>query len=192
MALDRWIALIILLICVAYGYTAFFTMDAGMPPFMRRSPIWPSTFPKSLAVLGIIISLSIVLGIEKSDVNIKESIAFHEKHNKLVTVTAVNPGSRFGELDISPSGSVNSFQEKPLDSTGRINGGFFVLKKEFIKLIDDDATVLEQTPMINAANKGEMMAFKHDGFWQCMDTKRDVDYLNNIWSSKEHKWNFIS
>lgn len=127
-----------------------------------------------------------------SDVNIKESIAFHEKHNKLVTVTAVNPGSRFGELDISPSGSVNSFQEKPLDSTGRINGGFFVLKKEFIKLIDDDATVLEQTPMINAANKGEMMAFKHDGFWQCMDTKRDVDYLNDIWSSKEHKWNFIS
>ena len=72
MALDRWIALIILLICVAYGYTAFFTMDAGMPPFMRRSPIWPSTFPKSLAFLGIIISLSIVLGMEKSDVNIKE------------------------------------------------------------------------------------------------------------------------
>ena len=127
-----------------------------------------------------------------SDVNIKESIAFHEKHNKLVTVTAVNPGSRFGELDITSSGSVNSFQEKPLDSTGRINGGFFVLKKEFIKLIDDDATVLEQAPMINAANKGEMMAFKHDGFWQCMDTKRDVDYLNDIWSLKENKWNFIS
>jgi glucose-1-phosphate cytidylyltransferase len=67
-----------------------------------------------------------------------------------------------------------------------------VLKKEFIKLIDDDATVLEQAPMINAANKGEMMAFKHDGFWQCMDTKRDVDYLNDIWSLKENKWNFIS
>ena len=72
MALDRWIALIILLICITYGYTAFFTMDAGMPPFMRRSPIWPSTFPKTLAVLGIIISLSIVFGMEKSDANIKE------------------------------------------------------------------------------------------------------------------------
>ena len=73
MALDRWIALIILLICITYGYTAFFTMDAGIPPFMRRSPIWPSTFPKTLAVLGIIISLSIVFGMEKSDANIKES-----------------------------------------------------------------------------------------------------------------------
>jgi putative tricarboxylic transport membrane protein len=72
MALDRWIALIILLICFAYGYTAFFTMDAGMPPFMRRSPIWPSTFPKALAILGIIISLSIVLRMEKSDINVKE------------------------------------------------------------------------------------------------------------------------
>ena len=72
MELDRWIALIILLICVAYGYTAFFTMDAGMPPFMRRSPIWPSTFPKTLAVLGIIISLSIVVGMEKSHANVKE------------------------------------------------------------------------------------------------------------------------
>jgi putative tricarboxylic transport membrane protein len=72
MALDRWIALIILLICFAYGYTAFFMMDAGMPPFMRRSPIWPSTFPKALAILGIIISLSIVLRIEKSDINVKE------------------------------------------------------------------------------------------------------------------------
>ena len=72
MALDRWIALIILLICVAYGYTAFFTMDAGMPPFMRRSPIWPSTFPKTLAVLGAVIALSILLGMEKSDAAIKE------------------------------------------------------------------------------------------------------------------------
>ena len=72
MALDRWIALIILLICFAYGYTAFFMMDAGMPPFMRRSPIWPSTFPKALAILGIIISLSIVLRMEKSDINVKE------------------------------------------------------------------------------------------------------------------------
>lgn len=72
MALDRWIALIILLICVAYGYTAFFTMDAGLPPFMRRSPIWPSTFPKALAVLGTVIALSILLGMEKSDADIKE------------------------------------------------------------------------------------------------------------------------
>ena len=73
MELDRWIALIILLICFAYGYTAFFMMDAGMPPFMRRSPIWPSTFPKALAILGIIISLLIVLRMEKSDINVKES-----------------------------------------------------------------------------------------------------------------------
>ena len=67
MALDRWIALIILVICLFYGYAAFFTMDASLPPFMRRSPIWPSTFPKVLAVLGIVVALWIVLGFEKSD-----------------------------------------------------------------------------------------------------------------------------
>ena len=72
MALDRWIALIVLLICLAYGYTAFFTMDEGLPPFMRRSPIWPSTFPKVLAVLTGVTALLIVLGVEKSDGSIKD------------------------------------------------------------------------------------------------------------------------
>ena len=67
MALDRWIALIFLLICLAYGYTAFFTMDAGLPPFMKFNPIWPSTFPKVLAVMGVLVSLVILLGVEKSD-----------------------------------------------------------------------------------------------------------------------------
>jgi len=72
MALDRWIALTILLICLIYGYTAFFTMDAGLPPFMRRNPIWPSTFPKALAVMGIVVSMAILLGFEKSSGEIKD------------------------------------------------------------------------------------------------------------------------
>jgi len=127
-----------------------------------------------------------------SDVNIQETLDFHEHHNKLVTISAVKPISRFGELEINEENKVSSFEEKPQSGNGRINGGYFVMNKRFLDFIEGDLTILEQEPLINAAKKGEMMAYNHDGFWQCMDTKRDVDYLNSIWSSKENRWNFVA
>jgi len=126
-----------------------------------------------------------------SDVDIAKTLEFHKSHNKLATVTSVIPTARFGEINSTEDGSVISFEEKPKDLSGRINGGFFVFKKEFLNCIEDDSTVLEQAPLINATSDNQLMAYAHDGFWQCMDTKRDVDFLNELWTHKKNKWRFI-
>ena len=119
-----------------------------------------------------------------SDVNIEELLAFHKSHGKLVTVTAVHPGARFGELVLDDI-IVKKFEEKPQTQKGWINGGFFVIEPEFIDLIDDEDTILEKEPLEKASLLGELMAFKHEGFWRCMDTKRDRDSLQKLWELGE-------
>lgn len=117
-----------------------------------------------------------------ANINIDKLISFHKKHGKLVTITAVHPGARFGELMINDS-KVNSFEEKPQTQKGWINGGFFVIEPEFLELISDDMSILERDPLEKASAMGELMAYKHEGFWQCMDTKRDKDALENLWQA---------
>lgn len=114
------------------------------------------------------------------DINIPELLQFHYDHKKMITVTAVRPQARFGELDIR-DGVVTSFEEKPQLHQGWINGGFFVVEPEFLSLIDDDSTYLEREPLERAAAMGEFMAYQHSGFWQCMDTKRDQQLLEKLW-----------
>ena len=122
-----------------------------------------------------------------ADIDLERLVAFHRSHGKLVTVTAVHPGARFGELEMQGD-RVASFQEKPQTSQGWINGGFFVIEPGFFDLIAGDATILEREPLERAAQMGELMAFRHHGFWQCMDTKRDRDLLESLWQSGEAPW----
>ncbi len=122
-----------------------------------------------------------------SDVNIDSLLEFHRSHGKMVTVTAVHPGARFGELSLD-SEKVKNFQEKPQMKQGWINGGYFVVQPEFIELIEDDYTILEAGPLEKVSEIGELMAYQHEGFWQCMDTKRDRDSLEELWQSGEAKW----
>ena len=105
----------------------------------------------------------------------------------MVTVSAVRPSARFGELSIK-NDFVNSFKEKPQTNQGWINGGYFVIEPEFFDLIDDDKTILEREPLEKVASMNELMAFKHKGFWQCMDTKRDRDSLEEMWSAMNAPW----
>ena len=122
-----------------------------------------------------------------SNVDLDQLITFHKSHGKMVTVTAVHPGARFGELEMKGD-QVTSFQEKPQTGQGWINGGYFVIEPEFFELIEGDLTILEREPLERAANMGELMAFQHKGFWQCMDTKRDRDNLEEYWISGIAPW----
>ena len=105
-----------------------------------------------------------------ANVDLDAMFAFHRKHGKMVTVTAVRPTARFGELELSGN-QVVKFQEKPQVHEGWINGGFFVMERGFFELIDNDQTILERSPLERAAEMGELVAYQHEGFWQCMDTK---------------------
>ncbi|MDA9909890.1 glucose-1-phosphate cytidylyltransferase [Gammaproteobacteria bacterium] len=122
-----------------------------------------------------------------SDIDITELLAFHKSHGKLVTVSAVHPSARFGELEIEGQ-QVNSFKEKPQTNSGWINGGYFVMEPAFFDLIENDSTVLEQSPLEKAAALGQLMAYKHEGFWQCMDTKRDKDMLESLLETGKAPW----
>jgi glucose-1-phosphate cytidylyltransferase len=108
-----------------------------------------------------------------SNINLKELIKFHKQHGKMITISAVRPSARFGELEIDRNHRVTSFEEKPQLYSGWINGGYFVVEPSFIDLIAGDDVMLERGPLEQAAKLGELMAYHHDGFWQCMDTKRD-------------------
>tara|TARA_B100001964_G_scaffold239273_1_gene306373 strand:- start:377 stop:1162 length:786 start_codon:yes stop_codon:yes gene_type:complete len=122
-----------------------------------------------------------------SDVDIERLIDFHNAHGKLVTITAVHPRARFGELQMQGN-LVTSFKEKPQAQQGWVNGGFFVIEPGFFDLIEGDDTTLERQPLERCAEMGELMAYNHDGFWQCMDTKRDVEYLEELWKTGEAPW----
>jgi len=115
-----------------------------------------------------------------ADINLDALLEFHKSHGKMVTISAVRPAARFGELEIVGS-KVASFEEKPQLHDGWINGGYFIIEPEFFKLIDCDATFLEREPLERATELGELMAYHHDGFWHCMDTKRDHDLLEGLW-----------
>ena len=121
------------------------------------------------------------------DVNIKKLKKFHFKNKKLVTVTSVRPPARFGEI-ILKKNIVSSFKEKPQVTNGWINGGFFVAKSNFLKTIKNDATILEKYPLEKASKKKQLIAFKHSGFWKCMDVKRDRDELQKIYQTNKFNW----
>lgn len=116
-----------------------------------------------------------------ANININSLLDFHRSHGKLITVSSVRPPARFGEMAIK-SDKVISFKEKPQLHEGWINGGFFVFEPKFFDLIEGDKTSLEKEPLEKAASMGELMAYRHEGFWQCMDTKRDHELLENLWS----------
>jgi len=115
-----------------------------------------------------------------SNINLDSLINFHKKHGKLATVSAVRPPARFGSIKLNGD-KVIEFKEKSHLDQGWINGGFFVLEPGFFELIDGDETYLEREPLERAASKGELFAYKHDGFWKCMDMKRDKDELEEIY-----------
>jgi glucose-1-phosphate cytidylyltransferase len=122
-----------------------------------------------------------------SDVNITDLLAFHRKHGLQASLTAAYPPGRFGSLDIRHS-KVTSFREKPKGDGGTINGGFFVLSPQVLDLIEGDQTVWERGPLETLAEKGQLAAYHHDGFWQPMDTLRDKTHLEELWSSGAAPW----
>ncbi len=114
-----------------------------------------------------------------SDINLNKLLKFHKRNKKLVTLTAVRPPARFGAIKLSGN-KVKFFKEKDKIDEGWINGGFFVMETSFIKYIKNSQTFLEKEPLETVGRMGELMAYKHKGFWQCMDTKRDKDYLDKV------------
>ncbi|NDD29132.1 MAG: glucose-1-phosphate cytidylyltransferase [Proteobacteria bacterium] len=123
-----------------------------------------------------------------ADVDLRALLAFHRSHGKLATVTAVHPSSRWGELVLDGDAAAE-FREKPQLTEGFINGGFFVLDRRVLDYIDDDPTVpFERGPMQRLTADGQLMAFRHEGFWQAMDTLRDMTSLNELWASGRPPW----
>jgi len=122
-----------------------------------------------------------------SDVDLTSLVDTHNRNKVLATVTAVRPAARFGELNLSDE-RVTSFQEKPQLQQGWVNGGYFVIEPEFLEYLEDDSTVLEKEPLEKLAKNELLAAHRHEGFWQCMDTKRDRDYLQGLWESGLAPW----
>lgn len=122
-----------------------------------------------------------------SDVNISDLISFHQKNRKIATVTAVAPPGRYGSLSIDGT-TVTGFTEKPRGDGGLINGGFFVLSPKIFDYIEGDLTSFESAPLSELAQSGELMAFEHNGFWQAMDTLRDKNLLEQLWTGGKAKW----
>ncbi len=124
-----------------------------------------------------------------SDVNINKLLAFHKENNKIGTITAIQPEGRFGILNIgNDNSSIESFKEKHKQDSGWINGGYMVLEPEIFNYIDGDETILEKDTLEILANKNQLNAYKHDGFWQCMDTQRDKLLLESLWENNKAKW----
>ena len=122
-----------------------------------------------------------------SDININNLVSFHKNHGKMVTISAVRPPARFGALKLKDS-EVISFKEKSQLTESWINGGFFVIEPNFFELLSSDETVLEKEPLEKVASMKELVAFRHEGFWQCMDHKLDKDLLDDMCSKKEAPW----
>ena len=124
-----------------------------------------------------------------SDIDISATLALHRKAKRHITISAVHPTARFGEL-VMEGDRVASFEEKPATSAGYINGGFMVLDREFLSkyMTDDPALVFERAPLHDAARDGQMTVYRHEGFWQCMDTPREHQLLNDLWASGKAPW----
>lgn len=123
-----------------------------------------------------------------SDVDISQLLKFHKNNNKIVTLTAVQPGSKFGILDISPDSIISNFSEKKLDDGGWINGGFMVVDRKVFNYIDDDDSVFEKSPLEKICSENQLVAFKHFGFWKCMDTLRDKNSLEEMIATNSAPW----
>jgi glucose-1-phosphate cytidylyltransferase len=123
-----------------------------------------------------------------SNVNVAELVSYHRKHGKAATVTATQPSGRFGALSMDDAGLVRSFQEKPAGDGSWINGGFFVLEPKMLDLIAGDSTIFEREPLERLANDGQLIAYKHDGFWYAMDTLRDKNHLESLWQDGKAPW----
>lgn len=122
-----------------------------------------------------------------SDLNISELLDFHKKQGKIATVTSVRPPARFGGMKIV-NGIVKEFKEKPQIGEGSINGGFFVFEPEIFQYLENDKSILEQSPLEKLANNNQLSAYEHNGFWHCMDTIRDKESLNNYFNSGFKPW----
>jgi glucose-1-phosphate cytidylyltransferase len=124
-----------------------------------------------------------------SNVNLKDLLEFHKSHGKLVTVTAVQPSGKFGALNMDgDTGAVHSFLEKPKGDGAWVNGGFFVCEPGIFNYLQDDNTIWEREPLENIAKDGQLMSYKHHGFWKPMDTLRDKQEMENLWNSGKAEW----
>jgi len=123
-----------------------------------------------------------------SDVNLEALLDFHKKHGKLATISMVNLAQQKGVLDVDAEGQIRSFREKEEKDGAVINGGFMVLEPGIFDYLQDDKTILEQSPMQNLAEEGKLMGYYHDGFWQCMDTQREKKLLEDLWESGKAPW----
>lgn len=123
-----------------------------------------------------------------SDVNISKLLEFHKSHGKMVTMSAYNAGQRFGVLDIDENGQIKEFREKTKGDGNLINIGFMVCQPEFIDYIHGDDTILEKQPLEMVAKENQLMAYKHEGFWQCMDTVREKEQLEKMWANGYAPW----
>lgn len=122
------------------------------------------------------------------DININDLLIFHRKHGKMITLTAVAVGQRFGVLDIIEDNRIIAFREKNMDDEARVNAGYMVLEPEVFDYIDGDMTIFEKEPLEKAVAMNEVRAYMFDGYWQCMDTKREMDKLNDIWNAGKAPW----
>ena len=122
-----------------------------------------------------------------SDIDLRKLEEFHKNHNKVATMTSIQPKGRFGIFE-SNEDLVTSFQEKPNETEAWINGGFFIFKKELFSLLQDDDTFLEKEPFQSLASKGQLMTYRHNGFWKCMDTLKDKLELQSHWDSGNPPW----
>ena len=123
-----------------------------------------------------------------ADVDIDRLLACHKQKGKMATLTAIQPGGRFGTIDIRGDDTISSFKEKSKEDGGWINGGFMVLEPEIMGYIDGDDCVFERHPLETVAKEGQLSAYKHDGFWQCMDTLRDKELLERLWKGGSAPW----
>lgn len=127
-------------------------------------------------------------GDDVADIDINKLLEFHKSHDKILTITGVNPPARFGEL-IEKNGKVVSYTEKPQTSMGLINGGFMFFNKELLDYLKEDENCdFEHGPLEELTKKGEVMVYKHEGNWECMDTERDVEHLNKLWYENRAFW----
>ena len=127
-----------------------------------------------------------------ADVDLNALAEFHKNHGKIATLTSVNMGQRFVVLDLDDNGQIQSFREKNDDDGAMINGGFMVFEPGIFDYLQDDTTVLEKAPLENLAKDGQLMAYRHSGFWKCMDTQRDKQQLEAMWQSGNAPWKIWS
>lgn len=123
-----------------------------------------------------------------SNIDLKALVAYHRSHGKKATLTAVQPGGKFGQINVGEDNVIHSFAEKKKEDGGWINGGFMVLSPAVFDMISGDGTTFEREPMEQLAAAGELAAYRHYGFWQCMDTLRDKNYLEQLWQSGSAPW----